>query len=133
LVNDFEDSTEIDFAFDINTIFEKRKSRTASFENDDIDFIREKTAIDIIYINQILENEYLRLTILNDIYGLNIYLNHVKDDECINYFEKQHIELLSSEIFHSANIEKLLDNEYRLKLINECKRKLLVSLEQIEV
>jgi len=131
LVNYFQDNVSVDINFDINTIFEKRKNRTLSFENDDIDSIRDKSGISIIYIKEISENEYLRLTILNDIYGLNIYFNHVNDDECINYFEGKHIELLPSSIFNSSNINKLLDNEYIVKLIDECKVKLVNGLKMI--
>jgi len=131
LVNNFQDN--IDINFDINMIFEKRKNRTASFEKDEIDSIREKTGIEIIYINEISDSEYLRLTILNDIYGLNVYFNHVKDDECINFFEGQHIKLLSSDIFYSSNLHKLLDDKYTLKLINNCKEKLFINLKNIDI
>ena len=135
LVNDFPDNVDIDINFDISKIFEKRKSRTASFEKDDIDSIREKSGINLIYSNKTtgLEDEYLRLTILNDIYGLNVYFNHIKNDECINYFEGQHIELLSSNIFHSSNIDGLLDEKYRLKLMDECKEKMIIGLKILDI
>lgn len=133
LVNDFEDNVKVDINYDINTIFETRKNRTASFEKDDIDSIREKSGIKIIYVNARLENEFLLMTILNDIYGVNVYFNHVKEDECINYFEGQHIELLSSDIFHSSNISKLLDEKYSSKLIQECKTKIMNGFKEINI
>lgn len=133
LVNDYPDNINIDINYDINTIYQKRKNRTAGFEKDDIDSIREKSGIDVIYINEISDDEYIRLTILNDIYGINVYFNHAIDNECINYFEGQHVEVLSSNIFHSTNISSLLDKEYTQKLIQESKVKILNGLKQIEI
>jgi len=86
-----------------------------------------------MYENNISENEYLLITFLNDVYGLNVYFNHFKNDECINYFENQHIELLSSDIFHSSNIKNLLDEKYTNKLLKECKMKIINGLKQIDI
>ena len=56
LVNDFPDNIDIDINYDIQTIFTKRKNRTSSFENDDIDTIREKSGIKFMYEKNQFEN-----------------------------------------------------------------------------
>lgn len=124
---------DISLNYNINIVFKKRKARTLSFENDDIDSIREKSGLQIRYYNYLQENEYLALTILQDIYGINIYFNHIKNEECVNYFERQHIELLSLNIFNSSNINKLLNDSYSQKLIDESKNKLILGLNNIEI
>jgi|GEM_PF-1542226 len=132
LVKDFEDNPNIDINYDIDTIFEKRKNRTFNYTQHHIDDIREKTGHNLIYINE-LSDEYIVLTILNDYYGLNTYFNHFKNEKCINYFSGQHIPLLPFDIFYASNISKLLNEDYTLKLIEECRVKLLDGLKQVTI
>ena len=102
--------------FDINKVLEVRKSRTASFENDDIDTIKANTGINLPYIG----NSYI-INIVNDIEGLNIYISEFEQDTMI---KQKNIHCLEADVFNTTNLKKLFDENYKNNLIEKCFKKL---------
>lgn len=127
---DFDDDG-LDLAIDLNTISKARIKRLAMYdENKDL-MSGSKFAIQ--FVNTIDDNEYLFLNIQNDIYGLHVFFNHIKENEEVNIFEENDKVMIEPNIFYSNNIAEFLDKDYISKHLKECKSKILNELKQIEI
>jgi len=124
------DEDGLDLAIDLSNISEARIKRLSIYkENENL---RDITSFKIYFKNDIDDNEYLSLGIQNDYFGFYIFLHHMKDDEEVNFFEKEDV-IIEPNIFYSNNISEFLDKEYMSKYLKECKTKILSELKQIEI
>jgi len=124
------DEDGLDLAIDLHSISQARIKRLSIYnENENL---RDITSFKIYFKNDIDDNEYLSLGIQNDYFGFYIFLHHMKDDEEVNFFEKEDV-IIEPNIFYSNNISEFLDKEYMSKYVKECKTKILSELKQIEI
>jgi hypothetical protein len=129
LVVDF-DTDGLDVAIDLSILSKARIKRLSMYdENKDL---RDISCYKLYFAKNIGDNEYLSLGIQNDYFGLSIFVYHMKDDQEINYFEKDSV-ILEPNLFYSNNIDKFLDKNYMEKCIQECKTKILNELKQIDI
>lgn len=99
---------DVDINKDIELILQKRQARSLDVSKNEYEKTVQLTGSVLIYTN----NEYnkeINLYIIKDPFGLNIIIDQVTGENTVH---RNSYEIDDSNILHSSNINKLLDNKY---------------------